>query len=182
MNKRFVIACVAGLAILGGLIWWATSQVTLNFTLLAILLLLMIIMVPIWYYRSEHGGYSAQNRADMASFCAFLLLAFTGLAFWTLDNYFYPDRMIYRNSDHHAVRIDGVKIKAPAHFVLAENSKHAFFDGEGITGRASIASVGDEAVTLKTKGFSRALYMEHYNEKTKCLNRLSLSPEQKNSS
>ena len=86
----------------------------------------------------------------------------------TLNNYFYADKHVYRNIDHHAVKFSGIKIAEPRQFVLAGNSRNAFFDDKRMNGQATILDVEDSAVVVRLTGFTRPIYFNKINDKKRC--------------
>ena len=164
INKNWVriLLCLVPL----GIIIWLYTQFTMNFGVLGIVFIIVILLVSIpycsvYHARGKVGQYHLEGYIG-AVVGAFALVFLGWLSIYTLNNYFHADSDVYRNSDHHAIRIDGINIQEPEGFVLAANSEHAFFDNEETIGQAVISAVGTDAVTLRLDGFKRALYWDDY--------------------
>ena len=137
--------------------WLLYSNVTLNFTILSLFFLLGSVIL---------GSLYAVKTINDDKYQRGIGIFFIALAVWgvckTLSNYFYADNDVYSNSDHHAVRIDGVKLLKPKGLVLAGNNENAFFDDDIYQGTLTIKSYDSKSVTLKSDGFTQALYQEKY--------------------
>ena len=155
------------------------SQFTTNFGFLGLLFLVGIIALPLLYHtgcldsverRSTDGTNLRIGILDnlYAFFAAVLLLVLGWFCVKTLNNYFYADKHVYRNIDHHAVKFSGIKIAEPRQFVLAGNSRNAFFDDERMNGQATILDVEDSAVVVRLTGFTRPIYFNKINDKKRC--------------
>ena len=84
------------------------------------------------------------------------IVAFSILTLCTLNNYFYADKEVYTNNEHHAIRVEGIRINDARGFVLAKNDKTAFFDNDKFHGSIVIESV-DSVVTLSLKEFTHPI-------------------------
>lgn len=166
---------------------WVFYSTSMNFTILG-----GIIVILIWIVFSGYNSFQKRSRAprpnglfivgkenvEFALISSLFLIIIGTLSLHTLNNYFYPPEQIYRNLDHHVVRLDGAQILRPVDFVLAEDSKYAFFDSRQMNGRITIASVNDNTLTLRLEGCTRALYYNQYNEGKRCEKRELLNHEQ----
>ena len=102
-------------------------------------------------------------NADKSWYAMLYIIIFTILCLFTLSNYFYADSRLYTNNEHHALRLDGVRIDNPKDFVLVKDSKDAFFDDENFHGSVIIESVDDYGVTLKSENFTHPIYRHKVN-------------------
>ncbi|MDH6341911.1 hypothetical protein M2480_000574 [Parabacteroides sp. PFB2-12] len=157
------------------------SNITLNFTVLAFLFLLGAFLIT----REDSSTQPDPYLRDLGkSNTGILILSFAVLlTCYTLSNYFFARNEIYSNSDHHAVRIDGVNIHNPKGFVVAGDHEHAFFDNSHFQGTMRIREFDDQHVRLRLDGFTQALYLDRYGEESilvssELLNRESLIPVQ----
>lgn len=138
-------------------VWILYSNITLNFLILSLFFLLGGIILGNVYTVKTTNNDKFQRGIGIL----FIALAVLGVC-KTLSNYFYADNDVYSNSDHHAVRIDGVKLLKPKGFVLAGNSDVAFLDNDKYHGTLTIKNYDSQSVTLKAHGFTQALYREIY--------------------
>ena len=163
-------------------------NITLNFTILGLLIILIWLLV--------FGGYTTfQNRsrrprtngmfvtgkenAEFAMISGLSLLIIGVLSVYTIDNYFYPEEQVYRNIDHHVVRLDGAKIVNPRNFVLAANSPSAFLDSKTMNGKISISNYSDSsAISFRLEHCTRALYSNLYSGQKRCWKRNLLNKDQ----
>lgn len=97
---------------------------------------------------------------------AVMIVLFGGVAMYALDNYINPERDVFANNDHHALRLDGVVINNPVgeNFVLAGDSKDAFFDDDLFNGSLSVVGLTESSVILRSKGFTRPVYTKRFFE------------------
>lgn len=153
-----------------GLTWLIYRETSLNFTFLGIIALIFVfvlIMIPDTNYKRKlyFNGDSLipdppVRNPYLGYFSSILIVFFSALTFATLHNYFYADKTIYTNSDHHALRVEGVRIKQPSGFVLANNSS-AFFDDKDFHGSVTIESVDTTAngfAVLSLDQFTHPIY------------------------
>lgn len=162
------------LAILSIVLLVIYSQLSLNFTFLGIIGLALI-GVAIYFvdfkydnelpYRENGKQFKAipdppVKNPNLGLWAAWLLTGFSIITLWTLKNYFYADKNVYTNNEHHALRIDGIRIPDARSFLLANNDSLAFFDDEQFHGSISIASVDENGVTLKCEGFTHPIYKQ----------------------
>jgi hypothetical protein len=149
---------------------------TLNFGILGFLFLaVMIVLVLVYHHRqteeARRGFFSLMNVKF--SFAASLVLLLLGLlSIHTLNNYFFADEHLYRNTDHHALRLDGITIGSQRGFVLAGASKQAFFDDERMGGSVALTdNSGNDSVQLKLSHFTRPIFINQYNAEGRCTQR-----------
>lgn len=174
----FIIGIIAFIAIA----FYINSQFTINFGFLGSLFLFVIIALPFCYHlvcsndvnRRANPNYKQRtlgigifdNRYGFIG--AVVLLVLGWFCIKTLNNYFYADKHVYRNIDHHAVYFSGVTIEQPNGFILAGNTKNAFFDNDHNNGKAVITGINDTAVMVRLTGFSRPIYLNRINSKKRC--------------
>jgi len=174
----FIIGIIAFIAIA----FYINSQFTINFGFLGSLFLIVIIALPFCYHlvcsndvnRRANPNYKQRtlgigifdNRYGFIG--AVVLLVLGWFCIKTLNNYFYADKHVYRNIDHHAVYFSGVTIEQPNGFILAGNTKNAFFDNDHNNGKAVITGINDTAVMVRLTGFSRPIYLNRINSKKRC--------------
>lgn len=106
-----------------------------------------------------------------------MILIFGVLAIYTFNNYVNPDKNIFYNHDHHAIKIEGMKINEG--FMVAGNNGQSFLDNSTINGSVRVASYNNEHVTLRLDGVTAPIYTKHYNDegaplKDSCINKESL--------
>ncbi len=173
MMKKLIFGALA--VVLIAALWFINSQMTMNFGILGFIFLFVIIVLGISYHRqqisSAHKGHFRLEGItySVAASAALLFLGF--LSIYTLDNYFFANRHVYRNIDHHTVRLDGIDINNPHGFVLAANSARAFFDDVAMGGRAVITSLDQDTLNLELTNFSRPIFINHYNGEGRCVKR-----------
>lgn len=140
---RTLLYILAGIAVFIFLI----TRFTFGFVPLFILLLLFLL-------------FPIVDRSKILIVYSCMIILFGGLAMYALNNYINPDKEVFSNNDHHALRLDGIIINEPVrnHFILAGDSEKAFFDDDSFKGLLSIADITDSSVILKSKGFTRPVY------------------------
>lgn len=158
------------------LIYLIRTQATWNFGILGFVFLAALIAIPLMYRivlekRLKDNNTFKAEGFDYALISACIILGLGFLSVYTLNNYFYADKSIYTNVDHHAIRLDGIKLSSPNGFELAGNSRNAFFDSEEMNGRATVMGVNDSAVAVRLTGFTRAIYFNEVNSKGRCYKR-----------
>lgn len=145
------------------------SQVlSMNFTVLGIVAVALIFLIhsvklypdPMekWTSFVNRNTICPLINPNVGYYASLCILFFTALCIITLDNYFYADKTIYANNEHHALRIDGARIENPQDFVLAKNSNEAFFDNKNFHGEVIIKGYDSTGVTLKYNNFSHPIY------------------------
>ena len=166
-----VLCCIVFLAAVSIFIW---MHFTFGFVPLFILLLcfLALPLADRYLRRLVNQGDDDQveeERKDTEilgepAVLRYLAIAvFGGLSLWAFHNYVYPDEGVFRNSDYHALRVDGIELPE-SRMILAENSPSAFFDSDFIRGRLSVRHADSTGVTLEMNRFSEPVYMVSGNE------------------
>lgn len=91
---------------------------------------------------------------------AIMTVVFGGLSMHALNNYINPEKEVFANNDHHALRLEGIIIDDPVNggFLLAGDSENAFHDNDKFSGTLSIADITESSVILKSSGFTRPIY------------------------
>lgn len=152
------------------------SQIlSMNFTVLGIIAVALIFLIhwvklypdPMKYWTSfvNRNTICPLVNPNVGYYASLSILLFTALCIITLDNYFYADKTIYTNNEHHAIRIDGARIENPQNFVLAKNSNGAFFDNKNFHGEVIIKGYDSTGVTLKYNNFSHPIYEKTTDDK-----------------
>lgn len=98
---------------------------------------------------------------------ALAIWAFGCLALYALGNYFNAHNNVYYNYDHHALRVDGVKVGPDKDFVLASAERDAFLDVPTINGEVLIKGYDSTGVHLELNGVTTPIYMKQYSPKSK---------------
>lgn len=153
---------------------------TLNFGILGFLFLAVIFALTLLYHHRQlaeaRRGFFSLMNVKFSVVAALMLLLLGFLSIYTLNNYFYADKHVYRNADHHALRLDGITIGNPRGFLLAEASNRAFFDDERMGGSVTVES-GEctDSIQLKLTNFTRTLFLNQYNAEGRCIQRSLLN-------
>lgn len=141
-------------------------NVSLNFTVLGCAALVLISIVCSGklceLYDNGESIYGVKLRTPIINqnngiVAAVAIVIFTILTVATLHNYFYADN-IYKNNEHHALRVDGVVVEDPNGFILIKNDENAFFDDDAFHGSLVIDSYNNENVTLSYKDFTHPIF------------------------
>lgn len=164
MNKRQIII-IAASAILFVVLY---LNVTMNFTILSSFIVLALVAITLLYKTPKKERLQNLEAARIADrikcFLCVIILGMVGfLTNKTLSNYFFAGQNIYKNSDHHAVRMDGASIINPYNFVVAGESDKALFDNKNYKGTVEICNVDTTGVTLNLKGFTQSIYLNNYS-------------------
>lgn len=168
-----IVVAIIAIALVVFIYW----QFTLNFGALEIFFLLAIIVLPVSYHLVCYKDVQNTQKSTLSIgkfdnqygvMGAALLLLLGALCVKTLNNYFYADKHVYRNIDHHAVHFSGISIAHPEGFVLADHSRNAFFDNDHNNGQAVITDVNDTAVVVHLRGFSRPIFFNQINSAKRC--------------
>ncbi len=164
-----------------GMLMYVHYQFSISFAVLACVFLAAITFIPFFYHRKRENnamnlnyGVENYNYALISAICL-LVLGFCSV--YTLNNYFYADKHVYRNIDHHVFRLEGISIANPNNFILAENSRNAFFDSDRNCGRILINQVSDSSVCLTSEGFSRVVFKDSTDSDGRRLKREVINKE-----
>lgn len=166
------------LAILGALIVllaYLIWQSSWNFVYLGGLLFLLCILLYFYYYRGKMQDLNNQPIRDLwgTAWGIGSLLVLGWFSVLTLNNYFEADSSVYKNSDHYALRMDGICVKKNGQFIVAGASDNAFFDQKRFMGNIVVENVNDSTIQLGFQRFPYSFYQESYNEDGR-LDKLSL--------
>ena len=143
MKKLYSTLGIAVVVAILGMVFYNIT--TLNYTILTILFIIGVFYVSKW-----------KRYAEIVIALAVVLVCLT------LKNYFQADGVLYSNSDHHAVRVDGYTFKRPNGYLLAADSENALLDNEYYNGQLTIQNFDSTGVTLKLDGFTQSLYADQY--------------------
>lgn len=173
MKKRTIIYTLAPLVVALIFIVVIYQQTSFNFGFLTFCYIVAMIVVPLFMHWLEGVQFEQRvpNPAHLLRFAALgasiTLIALGWLSIKALDNYFSPDLEVYTNADHHALRFDGISIEHPIGFILAADSREAFFDDCTQRGSATIVGVDEQGVHLCLNDFTRPIRTITYNNKKK---------------
>ena len=144
------------------------TQISMNFVMLGCVAVVLVILIQMnklypeptdfWKEFRNRNTISPLMNPHVGYRASLCILFFTALCLMTLCNYFYADKSIYTNNDHHALKVEGVRIENPRDFILAKNSEEAFFDGNELHGEVVIRDYDTTGVTLKCNNFSHPIY------------------------
>ncbi len=144
MKKLYSTLGIAVVATLMGVLLY--NMTTLNYTILTGIFVVIALSVSKW-----------KRYAEIVIALAVVLVCLT------LKNYFQADGVLYSNSDHHAMRVDGYTFKQPNGYLLAADSENALLDNEYYNGQLTIQNFDSTGVTLKLDGFTQSLYADSYD-------------------
>lgn len=181
MDKKRIFILLA-IILMIAVAFYVNSQFTINFGFLGNLFLVAVIALPAFYHFmcSRDVGRRADPKNKQRTLGigifdnrfgflgAVVLLVLGWFCIKTLNNYFYADKHVYRNIDHHAVHFSGVRILQPNGFILADNTKNSFFDNDHNNGKAVITGVNDTAVSVRLTGFTRPIYFNRIDTHKRC--------------
>lgn len=88
------------------------------------------------------------------------ILVFGAMALYALGNYFNPEKEIYKNYEHHALKVEGLKINNG--FNVAGSNLNAFLDNSTISGSVKVHDYDRDSVYLELSGLTNPLYRKHY--------------------
>lgn len=167
-----------------GVLWYVSYNFTFNFVAL-FFFLLVFMTLPLWLeerpkrvvvnpqtkqqwvdYQRNINGRPVYNSA-VSRIYAFAVLVFGCLTLYALGNYFNAHNNVYYNFDHHALRIDGVKVRNGEDFVLASTRRDAFLDTPTINGEVVIEGYDSAGVHLSLNGLTTPIYMKEYDSDSK---------------
>lgn len=148
------------------------TQTTFNFGFLAVWYFAVIAIVALVIHWLQGKEYDDNiSLMSVRRFTAILAAGATFvlglLSLKALTNYFNAPLKVYTNADHNALRLDGISIGHPEGFILAGNTREAFFDDPTMRGQISIVSVGDNSVRIRLDNFTRPLFKVGYTNKKK---------------
>ena len=130
------------------------------------------------FERIDNGSGIPKNYKKRSFMLSYLMIILFGaLAIYTFSNYVNPDKHIFYNYDHHAIKVEGVKVHEG--FMVAGNEGHSFLDNSTIPGAVSVASYNNDEVVLQLNGVTVPIYTKEYNAtgaplRDSCINRASL--------
>ncbi|MBQ8367028.1 MAG: hypothetical protein IJX40_06525 [Alistipes sp.] len=154
--------------------WYIDHNFTFNFVSLYVVLIALMFLI---YFVKEYktttlrkdgqiisdykriNGVPCYNRTAM--FWSYIaILIFGALSIYTFGNYVNPDKKIFYNYDHHAIKVEGIKVEKG--FVVAGNDGQSFLDNSSINGSIRIVSFDDDNVTLQLEGVTSPIYVKEY--------------------
>jgi cell division protein FtsI/penicillin-binding protein 2 len=154
-SKGFVKGLVISLVTLA-IGFYLVTKVTFGFVPLFILLIIFLCFPLL---ESPEKNDRANKLSGLRSFAYTLLLLLFGLlCVFALGNYVNPEKEVFKNTDHHALRADGVSISNFRGYRLAGNSPYAFFDSELHRGSITVNDVAEGTVRLSFDGFTSPVY------------------------
>lgn len=157
MRRKSLLLCLYGV-LTAAVFVYLKKQFTFGFVPLFILLGLFLLL-PLLEKRFL-GNEDADSRwkAVFTFIHVILIAVFGALSLVAFKNYVYPDEAIFRNSDYHALRVDGIELQNPR-FTLAADDRDAFLDSPRFRGRLSVHSADSNGVILDMAGFSDPVYL-----------------------
>ena len=187
MMKKLIFGALA--VVLIAALWFINSQMTMNFGILGFIFLFVIIVLGISYHRqqisSAHKGHFRLEGItySVAASAALLFLGF--LSIYTLDNYFFANRHVYRNIDHHTMvvlywahtRASVLMSVGSGQSTMGTPSRRGRINvsvnpNEWNSGsRAVITSLDQDTLNLELTNFSRPIFINHYNGEGRCVKR-----------
>ena len=144
------------------LIW----QSSWNFVYLGGLLFLLFILLYFYYYRGKIQDLNNQPVRDLwgTAWGIGTLLVLGWFSVLTLNNYFEADSSVYKNSDHYALKMDGICVKKTDRIIVAGTGDNAFFDQKRFMGNIVVENVNDSTIQLGLQRFPYSFYQEFYSE------------------
>lgn len=144
------------------LIW----QSSWNFVYLGGLLFLLCILLYFYYYRGKIQDLNNQPVRDLwgTAWGIGTLLVLGWFSVLTLNNYFEADSSVYKNSDHYALKMDGICVKKTDRIIVAGTGDNAFFDQKRFMGNIVVENVNDSTIQLGLQRFPYSFYQEFYSE------------------
>ncbi len=169
------------------LFWYIDHNFTFNFVaLFSVLFALMIWMFSTKEYKITDqyidgekikdfirvDGVPRQNHGTLF-WSYFIIVLFGILSIYTFGNYVNPDKKIFYNYDHHAIKVEGIKVNEG--FFVAGNDGQSFLDNSTINGSIRVTHLGEDGVTLQLRGVTSPIYVKEYKEngnplKDTCIN------------
>lgn len=163
---RNLALCVVGIAVL----IYVGTVMSMNFTSLGVFAIAVIFFIHLFSEYEEKSDDSKRpplRHCSSGLFAAALLTVFSVMTLLTLKNYFYAEKEVYTNNDHHALKVKGIKIENPVNFPFAKNDNTAFFDDKQFHGGITVESVKiksstSASVILNLKEFTHPIYKYQY--------------------
>lgn len=157
-NKKLtiiVIVAVALLVLFG--VYELLSNLAFGFSMMLIAAIIAIVLE--YYHYTKHLQLD-EGDGPRRRFSIMLVGSFGLLAVFAMSNYFYPSTQVFSNNDHHAIALEGIKTTESS-FLLAADSKEAFFDDHNMAGRIELADISlkDTTITLRFDGAGMPVYM-----------------------
>ena len=185
-NKELLIYGISLLAAIR-VVLFLYHNITLNYPILGIIIIFIWLLIFGGYnffqkksrrLRTNGTFIVGKENAEFAMLACLALIIIGSLTIHTIDNYFYPNDKIYRNIDHHVLRLDGARITEPTGYIVAQNSDAAFLDNKKINGKMSISNYNDSTVSLNLYKFTNAIYENIYDNDKRCTKRNLLNKNQ----
>lgn len=142
----YVIACV-----LTGI--WVMID---GFIPLFVLLALLIGVAFMDFAKPKVNNEDVTYRSAIFACLIALFGFFSVMAF---KQYVYPRKDVIKSNEYHALRVDGIALRNCRGFVLAGNSRNAFFDAETHNGSITIRDTSSRTVQLELNNFSEPVYL-----------------------
>ena len=191
--KRSIVKPILIVSVLALLFGYIEHNFTFNFV--ALYIILIAFMVVLAFFVKEHNftsrivdgrrvvdfersEYDAPKyyRSRVFAISYLIIFIFGALAIYTFNNYVNPNKHIFYNHDHHAIKIEGMKVHEG--FMVAGNNGQSFLDNSTINGSIRLASYDNEQVTLSLNGVTVPIYAKYYDngapQKDVCINQESL--------
>ena len=155
---------------------YLVTQVTMNFTTLAIIALVAIILPELIKYpkvfledvtifnktKQEYIPPIKDNKQGIPAII--FLFVFSMLTISTLNNYFYANEEVYTNNNNHIIRLDSITIDDYEGYILAGSNKEAFFDSKGFKGKVKIVSLDEEKIDSNKSSYSLKLELDSFSQ------------------
>ena len=160
-STRIIKIILLLLIVSGGILLY--SQLALAFVPLFCLLILFL-LYPLIKSKSRKSGNGYELIGGEEEFntkgleYTLMVMLFGFLSLVSLNNYIHPRQDIYKNIDHHAIRVDGLLLEHWQGYTLAANSRDAFFDNEIHQGRIVVEDTLNGGVVLGFYGFSEPVF------------------------
>ena len=175
LNNNFMKKTGIFIAIILILLYLVT-QVTMNFTILAIVALVAIILPELIKYpkvfledvtifnktKQEYIPPIKDNKQGIPAII--FLFVFSMLTISTLNNYFYANEEVYTNNNNHIIRLDSITIDDYEGYILAGSNKEAFFDSKGFKGKVKIVSLDEEKIDSNKSSYSLKLELDGFSQ------------------
>lgn len=187
INKKIILALLLVAAV--GLYIYIRLNFTFGFVAL-FLFLMIFLLLPISFKERKTNTIESNGRKVviplrnkkgrplfnryLSAICSIMIVLYGTITLYTLGNYFNAGPNIYKNYQHHALRIDGIKIKKFP-FNLAGADSNSFLDNSSISGKVWVVGIEEDSVVLQLRGTTNAIYRKYYNKndepyRYECLN------------
>ena len=114
----------------------------------ATMLFVAIVFIALEYWYNMHHPQQANQIDSRRPFAIMLVGCFGLVAMFAMSYYFYPDKEVFSNNDHHAIAVEGIETSRNS-LLLAADDRNAFFDDHTMAGSIELSNISTDNATAR---------------------------------